>query len=322
MAQPKWKKVGTVGDVNWPEYDGGPVMVDETGEYQPELEYVETPTEDEDFESPRARWTVYRVVLDPGQPWGYREDLESVAETSGQDPDELANAFKSDDPMERAYAYETWAGHFGWHELDHDPLTLTCAEVNKRYPHAKINCYGAIQTELEEEIERMVDESAAHGWSHVDDRLIADLQDEGYDPESIIVEAEFGDAIAVNEDLLVGPHWASVLGVGATDLWSEVGTSKLDAWLEANGYDYLDKGGRVPSAEGYAYAETVIDAVANKLDVPYERVVEAAEALDQWQDEIPGSSSGGTYVWAKKKAAGAEESRRRTPASHRNPRRR
>src|SRR5208283_199840 len=100
----------------------------------------------------------------------------------------------------------------------------------------------------------------------------------------------------------VGPHWAGILGVKANDLWSEVGTDKLTDWLDANGYEYLDKsGGRVPSEEGYAQGETAIDAVAEELDRPREDVEKAAESLDWWQEEIPHGTSGRTYVWAKKK---------------------
>lgn len=299
MAQPQWKQVGHIGDVSWPEYDGGPVFVDETGVYAPELEYVEAPSENVDFEDPSARWTVYRVPLEKGVPdWG---DINDVARTVGQDPGELRAAFESDDPIDRANAYQDWASHYGWFELDQYPLQLTCPEVNKRYD-AGLNCYGAIQGALEEEVERMVDEDAASGWSYGGDQMAAELEDEGYDPASIVVEAEFGDAVAVNSDLLVGPQWGRRLGVAANELWANVGTRALDAWLEQNGYEYIDRaGGRVPTTEGHAYGDTVIDAVARQLSVPRERVEEAANALDWWQEEIPGSSSGSTYVWAKRR---------------------
>jgi hypothetical protein len=169
--------------------------------------------------------------------------------------------------------------------------------------------YGEIKTAIEETIERMVDESAAEGWGTPGDQLVSDLEDEGFDPESIVVEANFGDAVTVNGDVLVGPGWAGTLGVKSTDLWSEVGTDKLTDWLDANGYEYLDKsGGRVPTTEGYAHAEHVIDAVAEELGRDREDVEKAAESIDGWQEEIPGSSSGMTYVWAKKKA-GVEERR-------------
>ena len=146
-----------------------------------------------------------------------------------------------------------------------------------------------------------------------------DLEDAGFDPDSIVIEANFGDAIAVNEDVLVGPEWAGILGVRANELWSEVGTQKLTDWLDTNGYEYLDKsGGRVPSAEGYAYAEHVIRAVAKELDRPIEQVEEAAESIDGWREEIPGSSSGMTYVWAKRKeGTETKEARRRSMRTRR-----
>ena len=89
---------------------------------------------------------------------------------------------------------------------------------------------------------------------------------------------------------------------------------ELTDWLDKNGYEYLDKsGGRVPSTEGYAYAEHVVDAVAKELDRSREQVEEAAKSVDGWQEEIPGSSSGMTYVWAKRKEESrTEEARRRT----------
>ena len=318
------KQIGTVGDEGFPEYDGGAVYcrVPESGAqtdiYGGDcfIEYVNIPPDDLDFEDPAARWTVYRVDLDPEVPsW---IDLEALAKYSDQDPEELGAAFTSTDPLERAYAYETAASYHGWYEFDQYPLELTCAETEKRYD-ADLGCYSTIKTALEETIERMVDESAATGWSHVNDELVGDLEDDGFDPDSIVIEANFGDAIAVNEDVLVGPEWAGILGVRANELWSEVGTQKLTDWLDTNGYEYLDKsGGRVPSAEGYAYAEHVIRAVAKELDRPIEQVEEAAESIDGWREEIPGSSSGMTYVWAKRKeGTETKEARRRSMRTRR-----
>jgi hypothetical protein len=173
--------------------------------------------------------------------------------------------------------------------------------------------YGDIKTALEEEVERLADMSSAEAWSTAGDQMASDLEDEGFDPESIVIEAEFGDAIAVNGDPLVGPHWAEVLGAKHNDLWSEFGTSELTDWLDKNGYDYLDKaGGRVPSEEGFAQGETAVYAVAEELELPRERVEEAAESLDWWQEEIPRGTSGHTHVWAKRKeGTKTEEARRR-----------
>lgn len=297
------EEIGQIGDKNFAEHGGG--LVYRRPQRQEDiygdcfLEYVEPPTDDVEFSDPEARWTIYRVDLDPEVPsWG---DLKAVAASADQDPQELRKAFASTDPMTRAWAYESWAGHYGWHEFDQYPLQLTCAEMNERY-NAQLDCYGAIQSELEEEVQRMVDESSATAWSTPGDQLADDVAEEGYDPASITVLAEFGDATAVNGDI---DNEKTVAG--------------LEAELEREGYEYLDQfGGRVPTTEGYAYAEHVIRAVAKKLKVPVEQVEAAAEALDWWQEEIPGSSSGHTYVWAKKTGgARTEESRRRRPARRR-----
>jgi len=280
--QPKWKEVGHIGDVNWPEYGGGPVMIDETGVYPPELEYVEPPPDELSFDSPKARWEVYRVPLEPNQPWGDREDLEAVARTSGQDPDELADAFASDDPMERAYAYETWAGHFGWYELDQYPLRLTCPEVEKRYD-TDLNCFGDVQNALEEEVQRMADENSAESWSAVGDAMQSDVEAQGFDPDTIVSIAEFGDAVAVNGEL------------------TDKTVHGVESKLEAEGYELTDYGGRIPSSEGYANAESVIEAVARELKLPREWVEQAAERLKWWQEEIPWGGFGDASVWAKRR---------------------
>jgi len=141
MARAKYaaKVVEVVGDVNVPEYDGGFIIErsaagqkDFWGDY--ELEWVVVPDEEWGFDAKaarKARWEVYRVTLDPEIPnWG---NIQDVARSGGQDPTELAQAFVSPNPRDRAYAYMTWAGHYGWHEFDSYPLSLTLHEVEKRY---------------------------------------------------------------------------------------------------------------------------------------------------------------------------------------------
>jgi len=156
--------------------------------------------------------------------------------------------------------------------------------------------WSEIKSNLEEKVAEMVDQSAAQGYSHVGDQMANDLAAEGYDPKSIVIVAEFGDTVAVNEDIE-----------------TEKTSAGVEQELEAEGYEVTDKGGRVPTVEGYAYAEHVIAAVAREMKVPVETVTEAAEALDWWQEEIPGSSSGYASIWAKKKeGAGTEEARRHT----------
>ena len=302
--QPDWKEVGYIGDKNWPEYSGGPVFVDQTGVYPPELEYIESPESDE----PGAEWTVYRVVLDQEVPdWG---DVKAVAQSTGQPAKEIRNGFIDDDPIQRALAYQAWAGYYGWENFDNYPLTLSILEVEKRYD-TDLGGRSAIVSALKETIERMADESSATAWSGVGDQLESDLEDEGFDPEHIVSIGEFGDAMAVNGDILVDRGWEESLGLKPGKhprLWNDVGTHKLEGWLEDNGYELTDKGGRIPAEEGYAYGEHVIDAVAKELKLPTEDVAEVAKTLDYWQEEIPDTSGDGS-VWAKKKAKGAEERR-------------
>src|SRR5271166_2834765 len=141
--------------------------------------------------------------------------------------------------------------------------------------------YGEIKTALEEEVERLADQSGAEGWSTAGDQLTDDIAAEGFDPESIVILAEFGDATAVNGD----PSDETVAG--------------LEGKLEAEGYEYLDRfGGRVPSDEQFAHADSAIEAVVKELDRSEEDVRTAAESLDWWQEEMPRSTSGHTYVWA------------------------
>lgn len=145
--QPDWEEVGHMGDVNWPEYGGGPVFVDRTGNYEPELVYVQPPPDDLDFGDPQARWEVYRVVLDPEVPsWG---DVEEVANSAGDDPSALREAFTSDDPLRRAWAYESFAAHYGWAHFDEYPRLLTCFEMNEQYD-ADLDCFAGIDIDYEQ----------------------------------------------------------------------------------------------------------------------------------------------------------------------------
>jgi hypothetical protein len=149
--QPDWELVGTIGDVDPLGYGGGFVFRDKTGVYPPEIEYVE-PIGDGGSRDDVQSVTAYRVVLEPhtyidgvlsdnpfhpAYPVWYADDLDSMCKTCDCDRDELIDKFCSDDPMERAMAYENVASYWGWHELDHYPLTLTPAEAEERYAAPK-----------------------------------------------------------------------------------------------------------------------------------------------------------------------------------------
>jgi hypothetical protein len=126
------KELGTIGDVNAPEYDGGWVFEDDGRIW---IEWVDTPTGDDmsgGSYKDSARWTVYRVHIEtPEVPsWA---DLDDVASSTGGSASRLRKDFLSRDPMRRALAYWDLAGYHGWHELDNYPLVLTKKEIEKRY---------------------------------------------------------------------------------------------------------------------------------------------------------------------------------------------
>jgi len=172
--------------------------------------------------------------------------------------------------------------------------------------------YSEIRENIEAEVQKMVDESAAQGWSQLGDQLMMDLEEEGYDDQSAYVIAAFGDEpmIAVNTDTTFGEDFARTIGVSSKDniyIWSDIGTQQLESWLSKNGYEVVPKfGGDVPTVEGYATARFVIEAVARDMEIDKDVVADAAEGIDWWPEdrgqgdqEIPGESSGDVTVWAK-----------------------
>ena len=142
MSQPKWRRIANMGDQgNFAEYGGMLVYKDTTGVYGYEAEYW-------DCEDHRA----YRFSLDkctyvdgilsdnpyhPAHKVWYADELESIASTVGTTPEELIKDLTSDNPLERARAYENLGHHSGFFNLNQYPLILTQVEANKRYRHVK-----------------------------------------------------------------------------------------------------------------------------------------------------------------------------------------
>lgn len=149
MAQPTWKLLWST--------DCTRLLVDATGVYPPELEIA-----DEVFDAPDAeRFVVHRVCLercqavrpDPGGPvylvpgawtpeWAhplpsyvewFAKHLGAVASSAGTTEEDIIAGLCSDDPSERASAYQDIIGHFGAHEFDSYPLLLSEEELNKRW---------------------------------------------------------------------------------------------------------------------------------------------------------------------------------------------
>lgn len=138
-------KLGGIGDVNPIEYGGGPVYyVHDMGKRYVYAEYTHG-TEQEhpgyngsEFERAygRLKLTVYRVDVQPDvlddlswcdNHWG------SIASTGSNWAGSLVRYSAHPDPMKRVWLYEAVASHFGWHELDSDPLILTVSELRRRW---------------------------------------------------------------------------------------------------------------------------------------------------------------------------------------------
>jgi hypothetical protein len=119
--------VGQIGDVSFLDHSGGPVFKTDKG-YS--VEYVEPPTE-QDFDSKKARWTVYRVDLEPGM--GDWANFKGVASFTGVSVADLKRRLQSEDYRKLAHALVDLASYHGWHEFDQYPLLLTRKEVEERY---------------------------------------------------------------------------------------------------------------------------------------------------------------------------------------------
>ena len=164
--------------------------------------------------------------------------------------------------------------------------------------------YDDIRTALEAKVGEMADQSSAQAWSTLGDEMRDQLEEAGFDAQSAVGVAEFGDAVAANGEL--------------TD-------ENVDSSLEDRGFELTDFGGRVPTDETEVQTDHAVRAVAKELDRSEEDVEAAAEGLDWWGKTIAWSTSGYSAVWAKRKGAanegaGVSESNRKVASMHVGPR--
>lgn len=159
MSQPEWKYVCNLGDVSPIDHGGDFLYVDVTGVYSPEIEHLVVPADDV-FDTPRARWTVYRLSVspctfidgilsdnkyhpahparfarpfDPERPQDGRGGLEELSSFIGVTVDELVEMFLSPDVRVRAHAWLVPASYHALENFDGYPLDLKREEVEKRY---------------------------------------------------------------------------------------------------------------------------------------------------------------------------------------------
>jgi len=159
--------------------------------------------------------------------------------------------------------------------------------------------YSDIRQKLEETVEEMADQHSAQAWSTIGDQAADDAERDGYDPETLVGVAEFGDAVGVNGDIE-----------------TEKTLKGVEDDLEKEGYEMTEGGGQVPTEEAMVSPEHAIRAVAREMDIEEDVVEKAAEGIDWWpkraHDEIASSTSGWASIWGKKTEGGVEESRRRS----------
>jgi len=154
--QPTWELIANLGDASPIDYGGYFIYRDTTGVYPEEGEKLFA---DENGDGERV-WTVHRFTLDRlkqiqvgeticlvpiryDETWPhpvtsydewFHKDLAGVAAFVGQSVQELRDAFCSDDPRVRAFAYEAIGDYHGWENLDGYPLTFESREeVEARY---------------------------------------------------------------------------------------------------------------------------------------------------------------------------------------------
>lgn len=152
-TQPVWKYLANLGDATPLLYGGLFVYTDETGVYPPEAELLLEPADDIDVDSPKARWTVFRFILEPctyingvlsdnkyhpNKAAWFAKDLPSLASFIGMELETLISLFTSADPCQRAHAWQSVGDYWGFDNLDSYPEKYTRAEIEARYTDGEL----------------------------------------------------------------------------------------------------------------------------------------------------------------------------------------
>lgn len=143
-----------------------------------------------------------------------------------------------------------------------------------------------IRDAIERELDRMANQSAAQGRSHLDDQTMIDLDEKGYDDQSALYMAWFGGEFAVDSDILVSPPWYDLLDLKKPErgaqVWSEAETKEggradfaLIDWARKNGYEPIgEMGGDWPGGiEAEIQVDFVVDAVRRETGASPTRIL-------------------------------------------------
>lgn len=125
----------TLGDRGDPiAYGGGVVYRDQYGLHVERWSGAEDSDSDDDSNDAKIVQSVYQFDVPPDvlkdHSWVKPSD---VAETHGMDVDELRRMSKSRKIAERVEVLEMIGGHYGYDNLDHGPISLTGAEIMRRW---------------------------------------------------------------------------------------------------------------------------------------------------------------------------------------------
>ena len=129
--------IGTTGDVNLFDYDAGVIYSDEFGVHWDKWEQIE------EWDPSRPGQVLLHEIDVPANVWDQHsefkdpKELKSIASTVGMDVDELRDLGMSADVRHRVEALDVIAATWGAGYFDPSPLTLTRAELKRRWKSIK-----------------------------------------------------------------------------------------------------------------------------------------------------------------------------------------
>ncbi len=136
------KPIQRIGDICAEDYGGGAVVEDEHGlhvEYTYGLESDHPGSDRYDSDAVNGLiLEVFRVPLaeeETAEEYlsNFKVDWGSIARGSGIDRAEVMELVRSTDPLKKAGAFELVAQHWGWRELDPEPMLLSYEDVEARW---------------------------------------------------------------------------------------------------------------------------------------------------------------------------------------------
>jgi hypothetical protein len=136
--QPTWELLAEIGDINPVEYGGMFLFKDTTNVYDPEIENIVVDVVKVVNDEEQYQYSVYRTPITkcsyengvlsdnkyhPDHEVWFAKDLSMVADYADTTAAKLISDLCSDTLTARAMAYALIGDYYGWHELDHYPLT-------------------------------------------------------------------------------------------------------------------------------------------------------------------------------------------------------